>query len=153
GSGRTNVAKSPASMAAAKPRASTGEAEASVQSPVQSAGRPMVPPDVTQYFVPVRGKVSGPQSFVYIAKLYGAGSLNVSDPKSGLDTSIDAQALCEITNEPVPVNWDDAEACEIESSDLEKDPSEASAAFAELPAVAAQAKNYDKWTKDFANWL
>src|SRR4029078_2706868 len=38
-------------------------------------------------------------------------------------------------------------------NDLEKEPSESSATFGELPSIATKLKSYDNWSKDFANWM
>jgi len=117
------------------------------------SGRPMVPPDITQYFIPPRSRAAEGQSIVYLPMLYGVGEIHVSDTKKGLDTTIDAHALCAITTKPIPVSWDDAQACEIDANDLEKDPSELTASFGELPPIAMKAKSYEGWAKDFATWM
>jgi hypothetical protein len=70
-----------------------------------------------------------------------------------VDTTMTAQALCSITSDPIPVNWDSAQVCDVDPGDLEKDPSESLAVFGDLPAIAAKAKNYDGWSKDFTNWV
>src|SRR4030095_8949781 len=102
-------------------------------------GRPMVPPDITQYFIPTRSRAAEGQSIVYLPMLLGVGEIHVSDTKKGLDTTIAAYALCAITTKPIPVNWDDAQACEIDASDLEKDPSDLTASFADLPPISMKA--------------
>jgi hypothetical protein len=113
----------------------------------------MISPDVPQYFIPVRRRASAAQSFVYLPMLYGEGEVHISDTKGGVDAAIAAQTLFAITNDPVPVNWDNALACEIEIGDLEKEASESTAAFGELPSIATKAKSYESSSKDFANWL
>jgi hypothetical protein len=90
---------------------------------------------------------------VYVPMLFGAAEVHITDSKSGTDASVNVQALCAITQDPVPVDWDTAQSSEIVVSDLEKEPSEPSATFAELPAIAAKAKSYDTWGKDFTNWV
>src|SRR6185436_13460924 len=85
--------------------------------------------------------------------VYGVGEVRLSDAKSGVETSIDASVLCAITNDPIPLNWDNAQICEIDAADLEKESSEATASFADLPPVAAKARSYDGWSKDLANWM
>jgi hypothetical protein len=142
----------PAATSKIAKAADSPAAALSAPKPVAS-GRPMVPPDVTQYFIPPRSRVSAGQSFIYLPMLYGVGEVHVTDSKSGLDTATNVHALCVITNNPIPVNWDDAQACEIDESDLEKDPSESSAAFGDLPSIAAKAKSYESWAKDFGNWM
>jgi len=135
--------KTPASSASSR------QAEASVKP----SSRPMVSPDISQYFVPARLSTPPEQQLVFVPMLYGAGEVNVSDTKSGINTAMKVQAVCAITADPVPVNWDNAQVCEIDVGDLEKDPSEPAGTFADLPSIATKAKSYDGWTKDFGNWM
>ena len=58
----------------------------------------------------------------------------------------------EITNDPIPVNWDNAEEIHLQISDLEQAPSGA-AEYAELPSVATKVRDYGIWAKDFMAWL
>ena len=71
--------------------------------------------------------------------------------KTKLDVLRDLIVLAPITDNPIPVDWDDAEEAEIESDDLEKRPEDA-ATFTPAPTAAGQAKNYKKWEKEFKNW-
>jgi hypothetical protein len=122
--------------------------------PMQTqSGRPLVPPDIQEYFIPLRTRASGAQSLVYLPVVYGAGEVRVSDSKSGADTALDTCVLCAITNDPVPLNWDEARTCDIDTTDLEKDPAEGHAVFGDLPSIAVKAKSYAGWTKDFSNWM
>src|SRR5262249_2749073 len=75
--------------------------------------RPIVPPDIPQYFVPARVSPAGAPGVMYVPMLYGAGDLNVNDTKSGVNTTVRVHALCPIKNDPVPVNWDNAQLSEI----------------------------------------
>ena len=114
------------------------------------ASRPMLPPDVPQYFVPVRGKLSGP--VVYQPMLLGAAQVHVSDAKAGVDVTQDVVVMTPFTDGAVSVNWDAATDADVAVADLEKEPAE-SAQFGALPAAAGKAKHFDAWSKDFANWL
>jgi len=129
--------------------ASTSEGEDSTASSM----KPMVPPDVPQYFIPTRRSASTGQSFVYIPMLYALAQIHLSDTKTGVDTTLNIQSWLPITNDPFPVNWDNAQSCDFEISDLEKDPTESAATFGPLQPVAMKVKNYDAWSKDFVNWI
>jgi hypothetical protein len=50
------------------------------------------------------------------------------------------------------VNWDAATSTDLTLSSLRTEPL-AGATFAEVPPLAAQAKSYAAWSKDFARWL
>src|SRR5262249_49243400 len=108
--------------AAASPQVKQAAASAKVAAP-KTSSRPIIPPDVPQYFVPSRLRPAAQQQLLYVPMLYGAGAVNVNDAKSGVNTTMNVQAFCPITAEPVPVNWDNAQVCEIDAGDLEKDPS------------------------------
>jgi hypothetical protein len=53
---------------------------------------------------------------------------------------------------PQPVDWDHAKAVEIPASSLLDSPP-AGATFAALPAAAAKAKHFERWSKDFSRWV
>jgi hypothetical protein len=130
------------------------ESAAKSAKPAQTAaggGKPVVPPDVPQYFIPLRGGASG--ELVYVPVVYGAAEVHISDPKSKVDTTITACATCAITENPVPVNWDEAESSDLETTDLDSEPSQPAAGFGDLPSIATKAKSYAGWAKDFANWI
>jgi uncharacterized protein DUF87 len=129
------------------------EPAAKSAKPAQAAaggGKPVVPPDVPQYFIPLRGAVSG--ELVYVPVVYGAAEVHISDTTSKVDTTITAYAMCDITENPVPVNWDDAESSDVETTDLDTEPQPV-AGFGDLPSIATKAKSYAGWSKDCANWI
>jgi hypothetical protein len=84
--------------------------------------------------------------------LVGSAQVRVADPKSGVDVSRDLVYLTAITDEAVPVAWDQAAAVSFVTSDLAEAP-EGPAAFAELPVAAGKKKSYDGWSRDFGAWL
>lgn len=114
--------------------------------------RPLLAPDVQQYFIPIRGSQPASQELIYQPAILGTGKIHFSDVKSGVDISRDAIFQTTVSDDPMPVNWDNATEFAASISDLEKSPAE-TAKFAELPSVAGKAKSYDVWSKDFATWL
>ncbi len=116
------------------------------------ASRPMLPPDIPQHFVPLRGSKPDGSELVYAPMLLGSSQIRFSDSKSGVDTTQDATALAPIIEGPVAVDWDKATATDLAVGDLESSP-EDGAQFLPLPASAGKAKNYTDWNKDFGGWL
>jgi len=116
------------------------------------ASRPMLPPEVPQYFVPLRGSKPDGSEMVYAPMLLGTSQIRFSDAKSGVDSTQDLTVLAPITDGPVAVDWDKALAAEIVVADLEREPSE-KAQFLAVPASAGKAKSYADWTKEFNGWL
>jgi hypothetical protein len=138
-------------------KATRGAAPAATAAvaPVAAAGagqRPLLPPDVPQLFVPAHGPAPAGSSLLYRPMLVGSAQVRVADAKSGVDVSRDIVYLTPITDEAVPVAWDQASPVGVATSDLAAAP-EGEAAFADLPAAAGKKKRYDGWSKDFAAWL
>jgi hypothetical protein len=111
----------------------------------------VIPPDVSQYFVPARGSQAG-SSLLYRPAVLGVAQVHFMDAKSGIDTTDDTAAVTDITDDPIPVNWDNAKDAGFSISDLEKAPRDGSQ-FGNLPAVAGKARSYDNWSKEFVTWL
>ena len=132
-------------------RAETSRSALSTQSSVLKP-RPMLPPDVPQHFVPLRGSKPEGSELVYAPMLLGASQTRFSDSKSGVDSMQDVTVLAPIADGPVAVDWDKATAAELAVADLEQNPEEG-AQFLVLPASAGKAKSYAEWNKDFGGWL
>jgi hypothetical protein len=117
-----------------------------------TASRPMLPPDVPQYFVPLRGSKPDGSELVYVPMLLGASQVRFSDTKIGIDTTQAVTVLVPITDEAVAVDWSQAVPADLAVADLEPAPA-VGAQFLPLPPGAGKAKNYADWTKEFAAWL
>jgi hypothetical protein len=130
-----------------------GESESSTSSLSPLASRPVLPPDVPQYVVPLRGPRPAGGTLVYRPFVIGAARVRFLDSKLNVDLGRDQIWMAPITDEPVPVNWDEAEEGRLAIGDLLKAPEDSTARYAALPASAGQPKNYDVWKKDFAGWL
>lgn len=114
--------------------------------------RPIVPPDVPQQFVPLRGSKPEGSELLYAPMLLGSAQIRFSDTKSGIDRMQDVTVLAPMTDGAVPVDWDHATAADLAVADLEQSP-EGDAQFLPLPAGASKAKSYVDWNKDFGGWL
>jgi hypothetical protein len=112
----------------------------------------VLPPDVPQHFVPVRGAAPEGAELVYQPMLYGAADVRFTDAKKGVDAREAVARMTAITADPVPVDWSRAVDVTLDPSELESAPEER-ARFAELPPAAAKAKSYAAWKKEFGAWL
>jgi hypothetical protein len=146
-------AAAPSSQAPASAATAPGQGAAATpaRQPAVPSGRPVIPPDVSQYFVPARGSQAG-SALLYRPAVLGIAQVHFIDAKSGIDTTDDTAAVTDITDDPIPVNWDNAKEAGFSVSDLEKAPREG-AQFATLPAPAGKARSYDNWSKEFTTWL
>ncbi|MDH4078336.1 MAG: ATP-binding protein [Nitrospira sp.] len=132
------------------PSSKTSSPDASHLTP--HASRPMLPPDVPQHFVPLRGAKPEGSELVYAPMLLGSSQIRFSDSKSGIDTTQEVTVVAPVVDGPVAVDWDKAESAGLSVGDLEQDPEEG-AQFLALPTNAGKAKNYADWNKDFGGWL
>ncbi|MDH5739615.1 MAG: ATP-binding protein, partial [Nitrospira sp.] len=125
---------------------STGMTAPTVTLAGSSTGgvRPMLPPDVPQHFVPLRGSKPDGSELVYTPMLLGSSQVRFADSKSGIDNTQDLTVLAPIVDGPVAVEWDQASAADLVVADLEQNPEE-SAQFLTLPPSAGKAKSYADW--------
>lgn len=112
---------------------------------------PLLPPDITQRFVPLRK--GGPvDRFVYQPMALGKARIGFRDSKSGTDCDKNVLLAAPFDPSSQRINWDQAVEINIDISELDASPTPG-IAFAQLPSWAAVAKNYVAWSKDFADWL
>ena len=126
----------------------------SALSPQPSAlqARPMLPPDVPQYFIPIRGSQPNGSALIYQPMLLGASQVRVSDSKAGVDVTQDVTMLAPISDGAVAMDWNGATEASVTVADLESAPSDG-AQFGSVPGAASRAKSYETWSKDFSGWL
>jgi hypothetical protein len=135
---------------AASPSAPRAASAPSAAGP--AGARPLLPPEIKQYFVQVRSNRPAGHTLVYSPMVIGATDIHFTDSKAGVDAAQSAVFLAPITTDPIPVNWEAAAESDLDPNELEKSPTE-SAGFAEIPALAGKAKSYDAWGKDLINFL
>ena len=133
----------------AQPSAATPQPASTAQAASKKAGQPILPPEVQQYFVPARG---GQGSLLYKPVVLGSAQVHFMDAKTGIDTQQDTAVMTDITDDVVPVAWDNARDADFSISDLEKSP-RGQAEFSPLPPVAGKSRSYDQWGKDLATYL
>lgn len=137
-------------MGERKPSAAAAAARVveSVAPARAASSRPVLPPEVKQYFLPLRG-TGAP---VYSPCLLGSAEVHFIDDKKGVDESRVLTFTTTISDDAVGADWEKAEECDEALEDLENTPGDG-ASFAEVPAAAAKAKNYTAWEKAFSAWL
>ncbi len=153
---RTPAAGNPASSTS--PAAS---ATAPARSPAASASpsaapgpRPMLPPDVPQYFLPPASPtaIESAATLLYKPMLLGLASIHYTDAKSGIDLEESVSLLAPLQPGPVPLDW--SQACEVpvRQDELAGDPA-AMASFDPLPPEAAKPKSFEAWSKALSTHL
>jgi hypothetical protein len=140
--------KAPSAAAASESQERPAAAPASSpDNPVAGGARPMLPPDVPQYFT---GLVSASRPLS--AAVYGAADVRFTDARLGVDVSRVVTFMAAVSDSPVPLDWQNAERVEIAPDALESDAPDG-ATYASPPAAATKAKNYAVWSKQLATWL
>ncbi|MDR4492825.1 MAG: ATP-binding protein, partial [Nitrospirales bacterium] len=132
--------------------ASSPSAVTSGASAGMASHPPVLPPAISQHFIPIRsGRPTG-ATLLYHPRMYGGASIHYQDTKTKLDEVREIQALTLIQDGPVPVQWDQADTIDIPPADLNTQPVDGGH-FVELPESASQAKSYKEWEKDFEDWI
>jgi hypothetical protein len=113
---------------------------------------PAVDPGVPQVFLPERGRPAPGRKLIYKPFLLGAARVNFVDARSRVDYAVNVAQLTPVTDAAVPVDWANAREAGVDPADLVKAPSP-DAAFLDLPGAAGKARNYERWSRDYASWL
>lgn len=113
---------------------------------------PTLPPEIAAYFIPARGRAPAGSQLCYQPRLLGAAKVSFISTREKVDFTKNVAFLTPITDNIIPVNWDESEVIDLPLGNLEKQ-GQKDALFAELPPEATKAKNYANWSKEFVNWL
>jgi hypothetical protein len=117
--------------------------------PKATAPRVVLPPEIPQVFIPLRGPSTG---VVYHPMLLGAVQIRFTDTKTKTDFVRETVFQTEIKDDSLPVQWEESTETDIDPNELEKSPAPG-AEFAALPPCAAIVKNYSAWNKDLVTWI
>jgi hypothetical protein len=148
----STAASAATSAAMSTPMSAPASASIAASAPgVSSAtARPALPPDVPQYFVPLRSRKPEGASLRYDPGLIGFAKVRFTDTKAGIDTEESLALTTDFVSGPISVSWDDMQAMELSDKDLRQEP-EAGASFGTTPAAASKAKSYNEWSKDLSD--
>jgi hypothetical protein len=113
--------------------------------------KPVLSPDITEYYIPVRSSQTENVTLTYHPMLLGAAEIHYSSGKS-IDMTQQSTWLAAFSDGPVNLDWNEAVALDLPVEDLESEP-QAGAQFAEVRANATKAKSYTTWRKDLASWI
>jgi hypothetical protein len=135
------------------PSPSTAPAPATPSTTVSAAPvksqQPILPAEITQYFIPVRA--AGDAPLTYQPMLLGFAEIHYSKSKT-IDLTQQVTLLAPFGDGPIDLDWADAKPLNVPVEDLESQP-QPGARFEDVPPKAAKAKSYATWRKDFASWI
>ncbi len=112
---------------------------------------PVLPPDVRQYFLPLRGR-GRPDEFIYRPATLGNSLVRFLDMKSGVNSTEELSFAVPVPDDVQGIDWDAAFPAESSISDLETS-GLSGVSFAPLAASAGSSRSYAQWAKAFADWL
>ena len=112
-----------------------------------SDAAPVLPPEIPQRFLPVRGKPGG---IAYEPCLFAAATVHYEDAKRGIEHAEEVSILARLAE--AGADWYAAEPVELSKDDLEDRPV-AGARFGALPPEAVKAKSYDVWKRELEECL
>jgi hypothetical protein len=141
------------SLQAAKKAAPPSYAEPAVASPVKSSevvpasDRPNLPPQISEFFLPIRGAKSAGAHPLYRPMICGIGDVHFGGGQKQHKVFV-----ADIGSEAVSLNWDESQPGSFDETQMEKAPS-LEAEFGSLPAPACKPENYKVWSRDFADFL
>ena len=152
---RKHVAPSAEDSVAATPSISPS-ASTVAHSPSLASGssdlRPIVPPDVPEFFVPARSRAQTDELLLYRPALLGIARLHYTDRKARVD-HWETLALLQVINDELPAEvWKKSDPFDDCVPELNKAP-EAAARYSSLPVDLARPKAYPEWAKGLKNYL
>ncbi len=116
-----------------------------------AAPRPMLPPDITELFLPIQRNV-GDASLVYRPHLLALAKVHFVDTRKGLAADQEFTLLTPLDDDLTGVDWEEAAELALMQDDFTKDP-DGDAGFAALMADAGKSKSYTSWKKALADHL
>jgi hypothetical protein len=114
--------------------------------------RPVMPPDVPEFFVPRRARAQAGESLQYQAALLGIARLHYADKRAGID-QWETLTLVRRIDDTMPAEvWSGSEPFDDSVPELDKTP-EPGGRFTNVPGEFARARSYGDWTKALKNYL
>ncbi len=111
--------------------------------------RPVFPPTVPEYFLPVLG---GSGNVTYRPAVIGIADLHFVDAKSGTDVWTSRTLLAPLSDDGCDAVWEESERRSETKDQLDTRPVE-NAGFASIPSGATREKSLDAWKKSLARYL
>lgn len=141
----------PRKTAAPGPKAPEGAKPGEPSAPLRETERPMLPPEVSEFFWAYRGTTPTGHHLLYQPALLAKANVHFANAKVGLDSwqavSVMAPADAAAPEDP----WPQAEVLQDEP-ELEASPA-ADAQFAPLPPAMAKGRSYTAWATALKNHM
>jgi hypothetical protein len=129
-------------VAASAAQTQTASSDATV-----AAGRPGLPPQIPEFFLPLRGAKPPGAVPLYKPVICAIGDVHFEGGQNQRSVF-----MADVSSEMISLNWDQAQSGNIDDNQLEKEPA-IQAEFASLASAASKPENYKTWSRDFADFL
>ncbi len=147
---KSQAAVSGAAPASAPADAKTGATAAAppmqVAAPAKVAqdasGRPVLPPEIPEFFLPQRKSLPAGSTLCYHPALLGTARVHFVQSKSNIDVWENVSLTAPLGNALSVSIWDEAEAATDEAPEIEKAPAAGDARFAPLPSELARPRKF-----------
>ena len=152
---RLSQARSKAGHAPAPPSSERAAATASpvtTRAAAKISQRLVLPPDISESFLPVRSAVPTGAALVYEPGLVASARLNFMSATLRCDHDREVMLATPLNNETPPVSWEEATPLELGLAELEQEPY-GEAEYGHLPKEALKATSYNTWQRRLVQWL
>ncbi len=114
-------------------------------------GGAVVPAEVPQYFLPLRGAIPTGPTLVYQAGVLAAATVNFVSTGSGASTLTRVRRIAPAPESALAIDWEKSTTLEPTLEDLERQPA-SGATLSPLPPAMTKVVSYRSWGTDFADW-
>jgi hypothetical protein len=114
-------------------------------------GGAVVPAEVPQYYLPLRGAIPTGPTLVYQAGVLAAATVNFVSTGSGASTLTRIRRVAPAPESSLAIDWDRSTALEPTLEDLDRQPA-SGATLAPLNPAMTKVVSYRSWGTDFSDW-
>ncbi len=150
--GRVKAAAARIAAAAARVASASVPGPPAAASDAPEGERTLLPSDVPEFFLPLRGQPSPGRSLLYRPALLGTARVHFASSRERIDQWEMVALLAPLRADAGEEPWDKAETVADAEPDLEKNPDPAGR-FAPLPAAATRARSYEVWSRSLSDAL
>ncbi len=143
----------PAAPAATPPAGAPAAPTGKERATAPASARPVLPPEVPQFFLPPRAAQPEGGSLHYEPMVLGIGKVYYASAKVGVAAQKEVCLITEFSGAASRVDWDGAQEAQIREGDLEKVPHDPDSSYGELPPEGSSPKSYAAWGNAFRDWI
>jgi hypothetical protein len=114
-------------------------------------GGAVVPAEVPQYYLPLRGTTPSGPTLVYQAGVLAAATINFVSTGSGVATSTRLRRIAPAPETSLALDWEKATPLATTLEDMDRQPA-SGATLLPLPDAMTRIASYRAWGADFADW-